>query len=137
MRSFHQPLPVRPIWLPLLVLAMVVGCGDGSNTSTVHGTVTHEGKTLERGTLLFNPVDASLPPSRATIQSDGTYELAAVPGDYKITVSLFSETDPNLEPGDPGYEEPKSLIPVKYSSLNSTPLRGTVESQETAIDLEL
>lgn len=132
----------RPAQWGLLVLlviaAMASGCGDGANTYPVRGTVTYEGETLDRGSVLFNPVDAELPPARATIQSDGTYELRAAPGEYKIVVNLFTETDPELEPDDPDYEAPESLLPRKYSTLTRTPLQETVEDKEqNIIDLDL
>lgn len=125
------------MWL-LLTTVVAIGCGDGGPAgATVQGTVTYEGKPLERGVVLFNPTDQEQSASRATIQSDGRYKLTVVPGEYKVVVNLFTETDSSLEPGDPGYQEPKSLLPGQYSSLMRTPLEFTVEDQPTEIDLPL
>ncbi len=128
----------RAAYVLLVMVLLVAGCGGADGMYPVRGTVSYEGQPLDGGTILFNPVDASLPPARAAIQADGTYELKAVPGEYKIIVNWYAEAaDPDLEPDDPRYVEPESLLPPEYSSLIATPLKGTVQAEETQIDLEL
>jgi len=124
--------------LLLIVVSLSSGCGGGGPSgSPVQGTVTFEGKPLERGVVLFSPSDQTLTAARATIQPDGTYQLTAVPGEYKVVVNLFTETDGDLNPDDPDYQEPKSLLPANYSSLMRTPLKFTVSDETNNIDLEL
>lgn len=124
--------------LLLLTASLSIGCGgDGASGVPVQGKVTHDGKPLDRGVVLFSPSNPELTAARATIQSDGTYQLTAAPGEYKVVVNLFTETDGDLNPDDPGYQEPKSLLPAEYSSLMRTPLKFTVDEQATEINLEL
>lgn len=128
--------------LALLLLfagPLAVGCGEGGTATTqVSGNVSHEGKPLDRGVILFNPVDGDLSPSRSNIRPDGTYELLASPGKYKVIVNLYAEANSDVEMDDPRYKEPKPLLPLKYSSLTRTPLEFTVnEKGPQVIDLEL
>lgn len=128
-------------WFGLVVLLLLAGmspgCSDNAETFLVRGTVSYQGKALERGTVLFNPVDPGSSPSRAAIQPDGTFELRAAPGEHKITVALYTETDPNQDSESPGYVAPKSLLPEKYLSVSRTPLTCSVGEQETVVDLDL
>ncbi|MEW4453696.1 hypothetical protein AB1L30_13565 [Bremerella sp. JC817] len=117
-------------------LLCLLGCGP-QNESVVRGTVTYQGKKLTGGSVLFNPVDETQPSAHAAIGPDGTYEIRAVTGENKIVINWYSEVDPRLEPGDPGYAIPRALIPEKYSRIDSTPLIRTVEPKETVIDFDL
>lgn len=122
----------------LAMTPLMVGCGDSGPAGVpVHGAVTYKGDLLERGVVLFNPTDRELSAARADIQPDGTYQITTLPGEYKVVVNLFTKTDSSLEPDQPGYKEPKSMLPAKYSSLVRTPLVFTVEDQANQIDLEL
>lgn len=134
-----SPVSVRGAVICLLVAATAaIGCGDSGPTGVaVRGNVTYEGKPLERGVVLFNPVDQAFSPARATIQPNGDYELTVAPGEYKVVVNLFTETDSSLEPGDPGYQAPKSLLPPQYSSLMQTPLKFNIEDKPNTVDLQL
>lgn len=139
-------LPVG-LCLGLLVAigAAIPGCGrDGPVTYPVRGKVTCEGKPVPRGTVIFNPVDATRPPARGAIGPDGIYELTtsrtgdgAVPGEHKIVVNATTKVDSSVEVGQPGYRIPESLVPTAYSNLSTTPLKRTVAEQENLIDLEL
>ncbi|MBA2114147.1 hypothetical protein [Bremerella alba] len=127
-----------PYVVLLVGSVFIAGCGEaGTATTTVTGKVTHKDKLLERGVVLFSPVDANSSPSRTNIDADGTYQIEVMPGQHKVIVKLFTETDPNLEPGEPGYVAPKSLLPIQYSSLARTPLEFTVGDEPVEINLEL
>ena len=120
--------------LPIFLIA--AGCTQEQG-ALVRGTVTYEGKRLEGGTVLFNPVDDELPATHAPIQADGTYQLRATPGEHKVVVNFYTKVNPEVEVGDSGYQVPRPLIPPKYSSLQTTPLRATVEPGESTVDLKL
>ncbi|QDU78286.1 hypothetical protein Pan97_53710 [Bremerella volcania] len=122
--------------LLLMSLVAAAGCGN-ENESIVRGKVTYQGKNLTGGTILFNPIDETQPSAHAAIHSDGSYEIKAIAGENKVIINWYSEVDPTLEPGDPGYTIPKPLIPSKYSNIDTTPLVRTVEKQETVIDFAL
>ncbi len=83
------------------VAAAVVGCGDSSGLARrypVSGTVTYNGKPLQRGTISFAPADGKGRAAGGTI-TDGRYSLTthdpddgALPGKYKVGI-LAKEAD--------------------------------------------
>jgi hypothetical protein len=110
----------------------------------VTGRVTYKGMAIQRGTVLFSPLDAKLPPARGVIEADGSYRLTtfrdgdgAVAGEHRVIVNALEEVAPGLETGQPGYRTPTSLVPDKYSNLNTTPLQRTIAAQKNVVDLEL
>lgn len=139
--NIHEKRPLmfgfcKAAILPIFLIAATSGCTHEQG-ALVKGTVTYEGKRLGGGTVLFNPMDDDLPATHAPIQTDGTYQLRATPGKHKVVVNFYTKVDPEVEVGDPGYQVPRPLIPPKYSSLQTTPLRATVEPGETTVDLTL
>ncbi len=129
----------RCFWAGALMLGVsfLIGCSQGPEGTSVRGTVTYSGKPLERGTILFNPVDQKLPSSRTEIKEDGSYELVAAPGDYQVIVTSYSSAPPTVAPDHPDYVRPKSAIPIKYNSLQTTPLKHTIPESDAVIDLKL
>jgi hypothetical protein len=127
----------RSVLTLLAALVFLGGCGGGDETYSVKGQVTYEGQPLQQGTVMFNPTGSELPPVVGRIQSDGSYEVKAAPGDYKVVVNATTEVDPNLEPDDPGYQPPTSLIPEVYSNPLQTPLEATITSGENTVPLDL
>ncbi len=137
--SPHVGWPSYGLFAAVLFISAgcLMGCSQGPEGSSVHGKVTYAGKPLERGSLLFNPTDQSLPATRAEIQADGSYELVVAPGDYRVIVKAYSSALPTVAPDHPDYVRPKSAIPLKYGSLQSTPLKQTIPPTDTVIDLQL
>ena len=147
--------PHRPTWsrrriclsLGLLIAlgTATTGCGRaGVTVYPVTGRVTYKGMAIQRGTVLFSPLDAKLPPARGVIEADGSYRLTtfrdgdgAVAGEHRVIVNALEEVAPGLETGQPGYRTPTSLVPDKYSNLNTTPLQRTIAAQKNVVDLEL
>ncbi len=133
-KAFSDCLSVLTL---LALLVLLVGCGGADDTYSVRGQVTYQGQPLQQGTVMFNPTGSDLPPVVGRIQSDGSYEVKAAPGDYKVVVNATTEVDPNLEPDDPGYKPPTSLIPEVYSNPLQTPLEATITSGENTVPLDL
>jgi hypothetical protein len=75
----RRPRCVGPLALCLAILVLAVGCGkrDGSR-GAVHGEVTLDGQLLERGSILFVPIDGA----KGTV-TGGTIEK----GRYQISQS--------------------------------------------------
>jgi hypothetical protein len=70
---------------PSLLLLCLAGCG-GPQVGSVTGTVTWNGKPIERGLITFSP-NAGAPHPAAIIA--GKYETGEIPtGEYKIMVIL-------------------------------------------------
>ena len=125
------------IQLSLLLVALVVGCGDaGPPLAEVSGIVTYDGQPLPTGTITFVPQGADLPYAYATIQGDGTYYAETpeygngVPvGNHKVMISAMKDMGP---------EAPvELLIPSKYSSDQSSGLTANVVEGENTINFPL
>jgi hypothetical protein len=130
------------------------GCGRGAERPKVvpvSGKVTQKGKTLTAGEVTFTPVAGAEPSAHIAtgqIGSDGTYRLTtfntgdgAVLGPHKVTVVVRSTTDMRkmneLGGGKIAYKLPPSVLPPKYSSVENTPLKYTVEDKPNTIDIDL
>jgi hypothetical protein len=59
--------------LPLLFL--LAGCGKVGNHAAIHGTVTLDGKPLERGSILFEPTGETKGAVTGGEIKDGRYDL--------------------------------------------------------------
>jgi hypothetical protein len=82
-------------------LFLVSGCGGGSGTVPVRGTVTFKGKPVPSGTVTFIP--DSGPHATGELGPDGSYTVAtyrsgdgAVPGSYKVVVVAVQDTSDRL-----------------------------------------
>jgi hypothetical protein len=94
---------VVSLGVALPVVAAILGCGDSSGLAKrypVSGTVTYQGKPLERGTISFVPADGKGRAAGGTI-TEGRYSLTtqdpddgAIPGKYKVGI-LAKEADPS------------------------------------------
>ncbi|EAQ78508.1 hypothetical protein [Blastopirellula marina] len=134
----HRTLPTKISGWPLVVIFLfAVGCGQPDVGSDVQGKVTFDGKSVDGGVVLFNPLNADLPPIRANIQSDGAYQLKAEPAEYKVIVKWYEKQSSDIQAEDPRYQEPKLLTPKEYTSLQTTPLQFKVVKEKEVIDLDL
>lgn len=145
-----DPSPARaprsPAWLVLMVLA---GCGgpvDKLPRQAVSGSVTLDGKPLERGTISFQPV-SELPTAAAVSVNGGQYSMARaeglVPGAYRVLISSTPPTVSQVDsktsrPPPPGQASPppKESLPEKYNA--STTLTAEVkEAAKNTFDFPL
>lgn len=74
-------------------LVALVGCGEsGSTKSRVSGTITYEGKPVEKGIVQFEPQSNKGTPASGAI-TNGNYSVVGVEiGKYKVTVSVDTQT---------------------------------------------
>jgi len=71
----------------LLALVLLAGCG-GSKVAEVTGTVTIDGKPVEKGAITFTPVNASTGGTGGAEITDGRYRATKVPvGKMKVSIS--------------------------------------------------
>jgi hypothetical protein len=107
-------------------LAGCGGSGDNLPRQPVSGAVTLDGKSLERGTISFQP-DSGLPTAAAVAISAGQYSIARteglVPGLYRVLISSTPQTAVTIDPATgmpppPGKPTPppKELLPAKYNA---------------------
>jgi hypothetical protein len=124
-----------------VVLLTLAGCLGGAGEAKpvpASGVITLNGEPLEGAYVLFIP-DMG-PKASATTAADGGFELTTVkdkdgvvPGPCRIAV----EKRAPLDPKDP-YVTPKSLIPEKYGSVNTSGLTETVaDSGENFFSIDL
>jgi hypothetical protein len=118
----------------------LAGCGGGSGTVPVRGTVTYKGKSVPSGTVTFIP-DAG-PHATGEIGPDGSYTLTtykagdgAVPGSYKVVVVAMEDTSNRLP--EERASLPPPIVPTKYTSVATTDLTAQVKDGENTIDFEL
>jgi hypothetical protein len=101
----------------LVLMACLVGCGRGGGLTAITGTVTYDGKTLEKGLISFVPADGNGPTAAAPI-ADGKYAVKVAPGKKLVKVEAyqvtgqhpFSRYNPRI------VVEQKQIIPPRYNT---------------------
>jgi hypothetical protein len=141
-------------------LLTVLGCGDDSGLDKrypVYGTVTYNGKEVEKGQISFIPTDAGKGRPANGFIENGSYKLTtanpgdgALPGEYGVTVtSKLADNTKVIETvtkyGGGGRQadignaaaKAKNLIPGKYQLTETSGLKFTVKEQSNKIDIDL
>lgn len=134
---------------------LFAGCGvdtDRPRVVPVSGKVSQKGKPLTAGEVIFIPAGGTSGSgghiATGQIGPDGTYRLTtfntgdgAVLGTHKVTVTVRSADETrkmnDLGGGKIAYKLPPSVLPPKYSSVDTTPLKYTVEDKNNTIDIDL
>ena len=131
--SFPAWLAANLAWLVLWFVAGCSGSADNLPRQAVSGSVTLDGKPLERGTIAFQP-DSALPTAAAVPIAGGQYSMprseGLVPGAYRVLVTSTPLTAPTASrPPPPGQATPppKELLPEKYNA--STTLSAEVKER--------
>jgi hypothetical protein len=133
----------RPGLVLALLGAAMAGCGGGSDLTLapVTGKVTYKGKPLERGAVVFLPMDGTPGPQAAgEIDSGGNYAVVtggasgAVIGKHKVTVEARAEQS---EDAYKKLQIPKLITPTKYANEVETPLTFEVKAGDNRFDIEL
>lgn len=118
----------------------LIGCGGASgdlpDTAPVTGTVTYNGEPVPNAQVMFYP-DEGPKPAVGTADENGVYSLTtfekgdgAIPGTHVVTVTAYDNSSEGVSMN--------SLVPEKYSTRTSSPLKVTVADQEkNEIPLEL
>ena len=110
----------RIAWALMLILS--AGCGSsGPKTVTVEGTVTYQGKPIEKGDISFHPDATSngFPSSGMIVQ--GAYRLTGksglLPGSYNVRINAY-RPDPNpIKSHMPSNSEPTiQFLPAKFNA---------------------
>ena len=124
-------------------LLFVAGCGDSKpDAYPVSGKVSYQGKALPLGTVMF--VSDNAPAASANINADGSYQLQAAPGKYRVSVVAMppqqGRPNPNVDGGidTTGFPMPKSLVPEKYNEYRTSGIEVEVKPvDQNQIDLNL
>ncbi len=143
-----------------LCVCFALGCGNSNKErAKVKGRVKFFDKYLTCGTVTFTAKDGRI--GAATIDFDGNYEMGDAPiGDVTVTVKVPTPAagprmsgKPKPPPGVPaaqmpGSEDDKTSVPMidpskivaipgKYGSVDSSPLKYTVEKGEQTHNITL
>ncbi|MBN2217108.1 MAG: hypothetical protein JW719_07010 [Pirellulales bacterium] len=125
-------------WFSVILICAMAVCGCGPDLpydiGTVKGTVTYRGKPLNRGTVVFVPMEGtSGPQAVGPIESDGSFEVRSgsapgvAVGRYKVTVHCRAPLTPEQSRA---LVVPASLIPLKYGNAETTPYTYEVKKGE-------
>jgi hypothetical protein len=141
-------------WATFVLVSGLSSCAppppaDQANLTPGTGTIKYRGNPLPRALVSFTP-DGNTPavPAQGLTGEDGRYELTNVrgkkgvaPGDYKVTVSRRLFPDGKEVPPDdttpPIDSKARESLAPKYSSLETTTLRVTVQSGGGPYDFDL
>jgi hypothetical protein len=149
------------------IVFATIGCGDDSGMAKrykVYGTVTYNGKPVEKGQIAFVPEKGDAQGAQGQIDN-GSYSLTtlspgdgALPGSYKVTIDTRQIDDAALKaatkkfaeqnkieglampPQDVQarmYQKARSATPAKYMTPDATDLKAEVKEQSNKIDFEL
>jgi hypothetical protein len=139
--------------------ALVIGCAGDPNKpklGKVSGKVTYKGQPVTKGAVSFVPTGGAGTQSGQSalgeIGPDGSYTLTtfqkgdgAVLGQHTVTVQAREE-NPEIEgkgmpipdaKGQVKIKPAKSLIPEKYATTETSPLRFTIQEGNNVCDIEL
>jgi hypothetical protein len=112
-----------------LVLVSCLGGCSAKALTPVSGSVTVDGRALDRGSVTFHPVKGG-PLGIGKIQPDGKYTIetagqrGVAPGEYLVTVVATGEAP---KPTARGPEAPPPLlVAARYGRTESSGLRVTV-----------
>jgi hypothetical protein len=135
--------------LAIAVCLPLFGCGGESLPTTylVTGVVTHQGKPVQEAAVTLVPTNEKGRSASGLTDADGKFSVktyidpanspdGALPGDYIVTVSKF--TQPKIPDGLTPWEEQawftknpaKSLLPKLYLSPSTSPVKMTVEKAD-------
>lgn len=134
------------VGLTIAISGFLGGCGPSRKpgekpTFPVTGEVTYKGKPLAGASIFFMSHDEGTQQAFGTTDEQGRFQLTtynqndgAAEGSYNVVVKKFT----SVGGGGSGGEEmdleigakiqPKSLIPTRYNSADTTDLAATVKS---------
>ena len=116
------------------VATALVGCGGTSTDSgTVNGTVTLDGKPLKEGLVTFVSIDGKSQPASGPI-IDGKFSVKVSTGEMKVMFSaskVIGKKKMYDTPDSPSVDEVKELLPDKYNAQSQYKLtvKGGVQSE--------
>jgi hypothetical protein len=123
----------------LLALALVwlAGCGDGTTTTQVSGTIKLDGQPIEQGAITFMAADGSTPTSGGEVK-DGAYSARVHAGLMRVSISsakVVGKKKIYPTPNSPEMPITVEAVPAKYNT--QTTLTLEVKGSKLAQDYDL
>ena len=123
-------------------LACDVGCSRRPSLVPVSGRVTLDGKPLEFGSVMIQPVAG--PAARGTIRPDGSFAVGtfspgdgAIVGPASVRVACYEQQRPGAPPPQGELALGKSLIPEKYTQFETSGITATVAAGMGPLAIDL
>lgn len=137
-------LQVQHCWVLIASIGILVhsGCSGGNLGAAVGGTVTLDGKTIGPGVIIYAPLGGKENPAVGTILPDGSYTVKTggkrgLPvGTYKVCVQVF-EQSPDRKPGERTMTPSKSLVPRKFTSVETSGMQYDIVAGSNTIDVAI
>ena len=118
-----------------LVVIGIAGCGESSDGVPIHGHVSYRGEAITSGVLTFFPVSGR--PISATLSHAAEYTIQALPGKYRVIVTIGVDLPVGWKEGDL-VPSPEFVLPNQYTVRAKSSLKTTVtENQKTPVDFAL
>jgi len=125
----------RRCLLATFVAVPMIGCGDSSDTVTVHGMVSYRGQPLTDAALTF--FAATGRPTTVAVDSSGAYSAELPPGEFDVIVGVSAQIPPGWKEGD-RLPPPKVVLPAQYTTRAKTSLRAAIApDQADPVDFDL
>ena len=105
-----------PILLTVLGPALLSGCGPAS--ATVSGTVTVDGKPVERGSITYSAAD-EIPGTATSEITGGAYQIKTVVGKKHVMISALKVIGKRKEsdaPDSPIVELTEEILPARFNT---------------------
>ncbi len=127
-------------WLAVgccLVAAFAGGCDSGPPHADISGTITFDGKPIEKGAITFFPLDGKSQPAGSEIK-DGAYKTKVGYGEWKVVISASKVVGTRrLYPNNPKEVMPLTAeaLPERYNEKSE--LKLDVKERTILKDYEL
>jgi len=100
-----------------LLTAPAVGCSRGLAKAAFTGRVTLNDEPLPQGAISLYPLSRA--PSAGAVIKDGSYQMEAVPGSYRVEITgskVVGQKQRYDSPDSPMDDVLESIVPAEYNS---------------------
>lgn len=136
----HRP---RLLCRALCLAVLAIGCGRGTKTMRVWGSVNHDGRPVATGMIVLFPADDTAGPSTGAVITSGEYDIPARSGPraggvYRVEITAYGpERMTTLGPDSPAFPVRDQLLPPKFN--RESTLRASISAKvdENRLDFDL
>lgn len=118
----------------MVVVTVLMGCGNPSARQSLTGKVTLDGRPLSEGSIRFVPAAGTLGPSAGGAIKDGTFSIDAekgtLCGSFRVEITATRKTGKKIKEPMSGeiMEVQTQFLPARYNS--DSQLTAEVKSNE-------
>ncbi len=126
----------------LLFVFPILGCNQGDSRVEINGSVSYQGKPINKGKIYFMPRNEELPQANCDIK-DGSYQIDSESGvfaaEYEVRILAYKGTGKFTDLG-PLYEHrkqegQKQILPPKFNT--KTELKVSITNDSKSYDFDL